>query len=607
MFRLLQKILPNSLTGAATAVALFADPLAVEGRSFRVSQIPNGSVNSCANCHNNPSGGGSRNAFGQAVQAGLFGGNVDWNATLAGLDSDGDGFTNGVELQDPSGSWTSGSSGNVSLVSNPGSPSSVPPPTNSPPTLSHIGNRSVDEGSTLSFSLSASDPEGDEVAFWASGLPSGASLSGASFSWTPGFFQAGSYTLTITASDGDGGSDAETLSITVADVNRSPALGLIDNKTIAEGGTLSFSVVATDADSDTVEVAASDLPKGASFSDDLFAWSPDFSQAGTHTVTFSADDGKGGSDAATVEIVVDDVNRPPTLGTIGDHAVDEGDTLRFLLGADDPDKDAVAFSVDGAPAGATLDEGHFVWVPGFNQAGDYEVLFTASDGRDGLASETISVTVADRDPPAGPVSIDFNLAPGDQMQRQSGRAMAGQRYTLQLAVAGAPEISGWRLEIAFDPAQLSYRIGSFRPGDFAEVLEISDGVVDGLLTITATIAGGTVSGEGDLGVLSFDIRPGFDEETTLTVGEVEFVRADESTDTRVVRSAGSIVVLPVEEVLRGDFDATGRIDFDDFFLFAESFGTDDPRYDLDRNGIVGFDDFFIFADSFGLAADSGEI
>lgn len=98
-------------------------------RSFRVSQIPNGNVGSCANCHVNPGGGGSRNAFGTEVGTSfLSGGNVVWGPELASIDSDGDGFTNGEELQDPEGTWLSGrpAPGEPSLVTNPGDASSVP-------------------------------------------------------------------------------------------------------------------------------------------------------------------------------------------------------------------------------------------------------------------------------------------------------------------------------------------------------------------------------------------------------------------------------------------------------------------------------------------------
>lgn len=82
-------------------------PIDSEARSFRVSQLPSGSVKSCANCHVNPGGGGTRNAFGLEVQNNfLSGGQVVWNARLAQLDSDGDGVPNGTELGDPDGDGT---------------------------------------------------------------------------------------------------------------------------------------------------------------------------------------------------------------------------------------------------------------------------------------------------------------------------------------------------------------------------------------------------------------------------------------------------------------------------------------------------------------------
>ena len=51
-----------------------------------------------------------------------------------------------------------------------------------------------------------------------------------------------------------------------------------------------------------------------------------------------------------------------------------------------------------------------------------------------------------------------------------------------------------------------------------------------------------------------------------------------------------------------DFDGDGRIDFDDFFMFAAAFGGTDPVFDLNKSGRVDFDDFFIFATDFGKIA-----
>ena len=43
-----------------------------------------------------------------------------------------------------------------------------------------------------------------------------------------------------------------------------------------------------------------------------------------------------------------------------------------------------------------------------------------------------------------------------------------------------------------------------------------------------------------------------------------------------------------------DFNADGRVDRRDFFLFAQSFATADPHFDLDADGTVGFADFLRF-------------
>jgi hypothetical protein len=102
----------------------------VIAKSFRVNEIPNGTVNSCATCHVSPAGGGARNQFGQTIGSSFLNptGHVIWNADIANIDSDGDGFTNGEELQDPNGTWTSGAIGNAALVTNPGDPNSHPDP-----------------------------------------------------------------------------------------------------------------------------------------------------------------------------------------------------------------------------------------------------------------------------------------------------------------------------------------------------------------------------------------------------------------------------------------------------------------------------------------------
>ena len=62
-------------------------------------------------------------------------------------------------------------------------------------------------------------------------------------------------------------------------------------------------------------------------------------------------------------------------------------------------------------------------------------------------------------------------------------------------------------------------------------------------------------------------------------------------------------VVAAQEV---DFDGNGRVDLDDFFLFADFFGQSADegaqRYDLNADGLVDLADFFFFADRLGEAA-----
>ncbi|MEM6956086.1 MAG: MopE-related protein [Myxococcota bacterium] len=112
---------------------------------FFASRVPNqamanndaGQSQPCITCHNNPNGGAGcvgtdlasteppcLNAFGLAFRAN---GTV-WSNALAELDSDGDGFTNGQELQDPTGTWVfpQTTPGTSDYVTEPGSAESTP-------------------------------------------------------------------------------------------------------------------------------------------------------------------------------------------------------------------------------------------------------------------------------------------------------------------------------------------------------------------------------------------------------------------------------------------------------------------------------------------------
>ena len=91
--------------------------------------------------------------------------------------------------------------------------------------LDPIGNKTVTEGDTLAFQVTASDPDGPApIILTASPLPAGASFTDngdgtGDFSW-PNAGPANSYDVTFTASDSFNppGTDSETITITVTPV-----------------------------------------------------------------------------------------------------------------------------------------------------------------------------------------------------------------------------------------------------------------------------------------------------------------------------------------------------------------------------------------------------
>jgi len=97
---------------------------------------------------------------------------------------------------------------------------------NRPPVLNTIGAKTVDEGRLLEFTITASDPDGDNVTYSASNVPTGASFNSASqaFSWTPGYGAARNYTVTFTVTDNGSPaqSDSEEVTINVSAVDQAP-------------------------------------------------------------------------------------------------------------------------------------------------------------------------------------------------------------------------------------------------------------------------------------------------------------------------------------------------------------------------------------------------
>ncbi len=167
--------------------------------------------------------------------------------------------------------------------------------TNRPPVLAAIGDQQVDTGMALALTFAATDPDANSLTFSVQPLPSGATLTGSQFNWTPTAGQVGSYPVTVRVTDNGTptANDTEALVITVGQVNRVPQLSPIGNRSVDLGQTARIALVASDADQDRLTLACTGLPSGATLTDmqdgtGEIVWSP--TAASMNSVTCSASD-----------------------------------------------------------------------------------------------------------------------------------------------------------------------------------------------------------------------------------------------------------------------------------------------------------------------------
>ena len=278
------------------------------------------------------------------------------------------------------------------------------------PELEEVGDQTVNESETLTIDVNATDPDSDLLTYSCNRtdlFTDFNALTGIG-SWTPCYEDSGIYYVDFGVSDGKGGIDNETVSLTVENVNRPPELERIGDRSVNESELLEFIVNATDPDGDGLTYSASNLPDGASFdpATQIFSWNPSLEQDGLYRdVHFGVSDGDL-IDWENITIRVGDMgdpNSPPIFEPIGDKSVNENELLEFIVNATDPDGDNLAYSASNLPDGATFNNTTrtFSWTPTFEQAGTYPgVYFEVSDGE--LTNWTsITIIVNDTNRPPG--------------------------------------------------------------------------------------------------------------------------------------------------------------------------------------------------------------
>ncbi|MBI5965682.1 MAG: tandem-95 repeat protein [Chloroflexi bacterium] len=278
---------------------------------------------------------------------------------------------------------------------------------NEAPVLGLIGDKSVNEGSELTFTATATDSDfpANTLTFHLDGAPAGASIDPVTgiFTWTPTEAQAPDInTFNVRVYDG-ALSDFEAISVTLVEVNIAP---VADDQSVStnENAALDVILTATDADlpANTLTYAVVDSPAHGTLSGTgaSLTYTPDANYNGADSFTYKVNDGTVDSNVATVTININPVNYAPVSSNDG-YATDEDTALITApLSVLDNDTDAdgdplTAVKVTDPAHGVLLfnTDGSFTYTPESNWHGADSFTYNANDELVDGNIATVNITV----------------------------------------------------------------------------------------------------------------------------------------------------------------------------------------------------------------------
>ena len=255
-----------------------------------------------------------------------------------------------------------------------------------PTNIAVLSNDSDVDGDTLSITGVTNPAHGTAV------------VDNGKINYTPAQDYNGPDSLTYKASDGNGGEDTATVSISVTPVNDKP-VAINDSATVNEGGNVGGDVLSNDNDVDDDALAAV-LVRGPANGtltlnpDGTFSYTHNGSETTSDSFTYKASDGTLASNVATVSINVSAVNEVPTVevaagGECGTN--DRSGQINLTLNDPDGQRQTQSLTLSATSNNPTLVPASNVT---FGGSGPRRTMsLSAADGESGTAN--IRITVSD--------------------------------------------------------------------------------------------------------------------------------------------------------------------------------------------------------------------
>ncbi|WP_256290028.1 PKD domain-containing protein [Halobellus inordinatus] len=312
-------------------------------------------------------------------------------------------------------------------------------PANQAPTIDAISDQTVTEGDSATVPVSADDPDGDTVSLSLSQAPDFVSLANGELTIASQSGDAGTYTVEVTADDGQA-TTTESFQLTVEELpNQSPTAAFSHSPTDPEvGEDVTFDASASEDSGGSIASYEWDFGDGSTDSGESVTHT--FSSPGDYDVELTVTDDDGATDTTTQTVSVAETAAPANFQISAidvESPVTQGDTATVSATVEntgDEGTQTVVVAVDGATvdsqdvtlAGGASDDVTFEVATDSLSVGDHDVdLSTANDSASG------QLTVTEPEPPADDLETSVSLSPAN------GETFVGGATTYELVVDDA--------------------------------------------------------------------------------------------------------------------------------------------------------------------------
>ncbi|MER9397476.1 Ig-like domain-containing protein [Mesorhizobium sp. M0615] len=431
---------------------------------------------------------------------------------------------------------------------------------NRAPELVPIFPQAGREAAEMAFTLLSGDVDQDPVVYSVlSPLPQGARFDRKTgkFTWTPGYSQAGDYTIRFGATDPSGALSTLDVQVAIADTNRTPVLKSSDHQVVL-GTELVFRLAGTDPDTqNTLTYGATGLPEGATLNETTgeIRWTPGPGQAGDYLVLATLSDGQ----ESVLEPVVLRATTAPDLPRI---VIEQTPSFPVV-----PGQEILVHVIATGFADITKLEvrynGNLLALDGQGRAripvglpGLSEIVATATDADGLVGTRTAILKVRD---PADILAPQVSFAAG----------LLGRRFDAKADVVGSvidTNLDRWQLEIAhFGSGKwttLATGAGAITNSALAQLdpALFANGIYSLRLT-AADVAGRTARAETQVEIDSIKALPRAENDLTVTLAghQIALVRHYDPLARAQAGSFGNGWQLALKDVaIETDVPPTGR-------------------------------------------------